>query len=138
MHPCDGDEQTRCSGTDCGDNGPACFEGNCDKNGCDIQSSRLGNPKLFGLGLDFEVDSTKPITVTTQFITHNGTDTGKLVEAKQFYTQNGKSIEHPEYSVLGNKNKTITDSFCADRIGTTKDGNYCHSEGWSCWHQKGR
>ena len=33
-----------------------------------------------------------------------------------------KSIEHPEYSVLGNKNKTITDSFCADRIGTTKDG----------------
>ena len=89
MHPCDGDEQTRCSGTDCGDNGPACFEGNCDKNGCDIQSSRLGNPKLFGLGPDFQVDSTKPITVTTQFITHNGTDTGKLVE--------GEAVLHPKW-----------------------------------------
>jgi len=122
MHPCDGGEQTRCSGTDCGDNGPDRFKGICDKNGCDIQSSRLGNPSFFGPGPDFQIDSTKPITVTTQFITNDGTDTGKLVEVKQFYTQNGKTIEHPEYAVLGNKHKTITESFCADWIGTTKDG----------------
>ena len=113
VHLCDGGEQTRCSGTDCGDDGPGRFKGTCDKNGCDIQSSYLGNPKFFRLGPDLQVDSTKPITVT---------DTGKLVEVKQFYVQNGKTIEHPEYSVLGNKHKTITDSFCADWIGTTKDG----------------
>ena len=39
MHPCDGGEQTRCSGTDCGDNGPDRFKGICDKNGCDISQA---------------------------------------------------------------------------------------------------
>lgn len=95
VHLCDGGEQTRCSGTDCGDDGPGRFKGTCDKNGCDIQSSYLGNPKFFRLGPDLQVDSTKPITVTTQFITNDGTDT---VEMKQFYIQNGKTIDHPEYS----------------------------------------
>merc|ERR1739845_48462 len=61
-----------------------------------------------------QVDSTKPITVTTQFITADGTDTGKLKEVKQFYTQNGKTIEHPSYTVNGNQHKTITDDFCKD------------------------
>merc|ERR1711982_209174 len=66
--------------------------GLCDKNGCDLQSYRLGNKNFFGPGSEFEVDSTKPITVTTQFITNDGTDTGKLVEVKQFYTQDGTNF----------------------------------------------
>ena len=44
----------------------------CDKNGC-------------GIGTDFQIDSTKPITVTTQLII-DGIDTGKVVEVKQFFT----------------------------------------------------
>merc|ERR1712046_510428 len=67
-------------------------------------------------------DSSKPITVTTQFITDDGTDDGTIVEAKQFYTQNGKTIEHPMYTVNGNKHNTITDEFCADWVADTKDG----------------
>ena len=32
---------------------------------------------FFGPGSDFQIDSTKPVTVTTQFITADGTDHGK-------------------------------------------------------------
>jgi cellulose 1,4-beta-cellobiosidase len=129
MHACSPGEQTRCSGTDCGDNGPDRFKGLCDKNGCDLQSHRLGNTKFFGPGSDFQVDSTKPITVTTQFITNDGTDNGKLTEVKQFYTQGGKTIEHPAYTVNGNQHKTITDDFCNDWVATTQDGTNFEEKG---------
>merc|ERR1711862_445223 len=69
MHSCDVDSQTRCEGTDCGDNGPDRFKGVCDKNGCDIQPYRLGERKFWGPGSDFAIDSRHPVEVTTQFIT---------------------------------------------------------------------
>jgi len=122
MHACDTQEQTRCSGTDCGDNGPDRFKGLCDKNGCDMQSYRLGTKDFFGPGGNFKVDSTKPVTVTTQFITEDGSDNGKLTEVKQFYTQNGQTIEHQMYTVNGNQHDTITDEFCADWVAETQDG----------------
>merc|ERR1711862_54001 len=96
--------------------------GVCDKNGCDIQPYRLGEKKFWGVGKDFTVDSSKPVTVTTQFITDDGTDEGTIVEVKQFYTQHGKTIEHPMYTVNGHKHNTITDKFCADWVADTKDG----------------
>jgi len=124
MHSCatPNDEQYRCKGTDCGDNGEDRFKGVCDKNGCDIQPYRLKEKKFWGVGKDFTVDSSKPVTVTTQFITNDGTDEGQIVEVKQFYTQNGKTIEHPMYTVNGHKHNTITDKFCADWVAETKDG----------------
>lgn len=122
MHACSTDGQTRCEGTDCGDNGPDRFKGICDKNGCDIQSYRLGNKNFFGPGSQFQIDSTKPVTVTTQFITNDGTDHGKLVEVKQIYSQNGKTIEHPKYTVNGNQHDSITDDFCKDWVAETQDG----------------
>merc|ERR1719498_985590 len=69
MHSCSPGEQTRCSGTTCGDNGDDRFKGMCDKNGCDIQPHRLGVHNFFGPGSDFQIDSTQPVQVTTQFIT---------------------------------------------------------------------
>merc|ERR1712166_741821 len=50
MHACATEGQQRCDGTDCGDNGSDRFKGLCDKNGCDMQSFRLGNKKFFGPG----------------------------------------------------------------------------------------
>ena len=44
-----------------------------------------------------------------QFITEDGTDHGKLNEVKQFYIQNGPTIEHPMYTVNGTKHNTVTD-----------------------------
>jgi len=121
MHSCSPGEQTRCDGTDCGDNGEDRFKGFCDKNGCDIQPHRLGVHDFFGPGSDFQIDSTKPVTVTTQFITNDGSDHGKLVEVKQFYQQDGKTIEHPSYTVNGKQHNTITDDFCSDWVATTQD-----------------
>merc|ERR1712130_2511 len=76
MHSCatPNDEQYRCEGTDCGDNGEDRFKGVCDKNGCDIQPYRLKEKNFWGVGKDFKVDSSKPVTVTTQFITEDGTN----------------------------------------------------------------
>merc|ERR1719230_2079757 len=122
MHSCSVDSQTRCEGTDCGDNGPDRFKGVCDKNGCDINPYRLGEKKFWGPGSDFAVDSSQPVQVTTQFITDDGTDNGKLTEVKQFYTQNGKTIEHPSYTVNGNQHSDITDDYCSDWVAETKDG----------------
>ena len=124
MHSCSTpeDAQYRCHGTDCGDNGEDRFKGVCDKNGCDIQPYRLDNKNFWGRGHKFAIDSRHPVTVTTQFITSDGTDSGKIVEVKQFYTQNGKTIEHPSYKVNGNHHNSITDEFCADWVADTKDG----------------
>merc|ERR1712084_109656 len=122
MHSCSPGEQTRCEGVDCGDNGEDRFKGLCDKNGCDIQPHRLGTHNFFGPGSDFQIDSTKPVTVTTQFITNDGTDHGKLTEVRQFYQQDGKTIEHPSYTVNGKQHNTITDDFCADWVAVTQDG----------------
>merc|ERR1712072_457723 len=80
-------------------------------------------------GSNFAVDSTKPITVTTQFLTDDGTDSGTINEVKQFYTQNGKTIEHPMYSVNGKKHNSITDDFCKDWVATTKDGTNFEEKG---------
>jgi len=123
MHSCQVDEQTRCEGVDCGDNkSDDRFNGVCDKNGCDIQSGRLSSENYWLAGSSFQVDSSKPVQVTTQFITDDSTDSGRLVSVKQFYTQNGKTIEHPEYSVNGNKHSEITDDFCKDWVAVTQDG----------------
>merc|ERR1712107_930746 len=83
---------------------------------------RLGTHNFFGPGSDFQIDSTKPVTVTTQFITNDGTDHGKLTEVRQFYQQDGKIIEHPSYTVNGKQHNTITDDFCADWVAVTQDG----------------
>jgi len=123
MHACD-HQNYKCHGTSCGDNGEDRFKGVCDKNGCDIQNIRFNGleSKFYGPGPDFKIDSLKPVTVTTQFLTDDGTDSGTINEVKQFYTQGGKTIEHPMYSVNGKKHNSITDDFCKDWVATTKDG----------------
>jgi cellulose 1,4-beta-cellobiosidase len=133
MHSCDADGQTRCEGVDCGDNDSGDrFKGLCDKNGCDMQSYRLGEHDFFGPGSSFKIDSTKPIQVTTQFITDDNTDSGKLVQVKQLYHQNGLTVEHPIYSLSGNAHDSITDSYCSDWVAETQDGtNFIEKGGLS-------
>merc|ERR1711881_347723 len=72
---------------------------------------------------------TQPVQVTTQFITNDGSDHGKLVAVKQFYTWDGKTIEHPMYTVNGNAHNTITDDFCNDWVATTQDGTNFEAKG---------
>merc|ERR1719393_1203633 len=127
MHSCAVDGQTRCEGIDCGDNAGAVtpeahrFEGVCDKNGCDFATNRLGEKTFYGPGSSFEVDTTKPFTVVTQFVTDSGEDSGKVNEVRRFYVQDGKKIETPTVTLQGNTYNSITTEFCQDWV-TTKDG----------------
>ena len=80
-HVCDLDGPKRCSGSECGDDASGeRYQGVCDKDGCDINPYRLGEKSLFDKGLSFDIDTTQPITVVTQFIAPDGTDEGDLTE----------------------------------------------------------
>ena len=120
-HPCDeGITQYRCEGTDCGDNASGeRYDGVCDKDGCDINPYRMGNPNFYGRGDQYEVNTLKPMTLVTQFITDDGTDSGNLSEIKRFYVQDGKIIHSPSSTILGpaglTDTDTITDQFCEDK-----------------------
>merc|ERR1712232_1092594 len=105
-HACNVSEQTRCEGVACGDNDPVPggsgghrFDGLCDKNGCDLQTYRLGNKTFWGAGSDFIIDTTKTLRSVTQFITDDGTDTGSLIEVRRFYRQGETVIHTPSISV---------------------------------------
>lgn len=74
-HVCQTPEYKRCNGTECGD-GDNRYGGLCDKDGCDLNDSRMGNPQFYGPGKT--IDTTKPVTVVTQFLTDDGTANGTL------------------------------------------------------------
>jgi len=128
-HPCNSDiTQYRCEGTDCGDNTSGeRYDGVCDKDGCDINPFRMGNTDFYGRGEQYEVNTLKPMTLVTQFITDDGTDEGDLVEIKRFYVQDDKIIHTPTSTILGPAGMTdsdsITDQFCEDKKTLFDDVN---------------
>ena len=134
-HPCTVKEQTKCTGVDCGDNPDHRADGVCAKNGCDFEAYRLGNTTFFGPGATFTIDTTKPITVTTQFITSNATDAGTLTEVRRSYKQGGKTIQAPtvmlgkagpfsglSFEYCTAEAATFTDNFTSPTDFTTKGG----------------
>ena len=127
-HPCSVDGQTRCeSDVDCGA-GDNRYAGVCDKDGCDFNSFRMGDETFYGTGLT--VDTSKPITVVTQFITDDGTDTGTLSDIKRFYVQDGKTIPNSLSSVAGvDATNSITDGFCEQQKTAFGDNNYFATKG---------
>ena len=99
-HPCVNDGLWRCENDqDCGNTDR--FGGVCDQDGCDFNPFRAGVTDFFGPGSNFKVDTTKPITIVTQFITSDGTATGDLTEIKRLFVQNGQVIEHPDSKLDG-------------------------------------
>mmetsp|Transcript_92306 Transcript_92306/g.197782 ORF Transcript_92306/g.197782 Transcript_92306/m.197782 type:complete len:628 (-) Transcript_92306:23-1906(-) len=116
-HPCSAPGVVQCEGKDCGDIAKGeRYEGICDKDGCDYNTFRLGEPNFFGPG--GIVDSTKPVTVVTQFITDDGTDTGVLSEIRRLYVQDGQVIKNSKAPILGDESgsdevDSITDAFCS-------------------------
>jgi cellulose 1,4-beta-cellobiosidase len=122
-HTCSVVGQTRCEGKECGDiddsNPESRYQGVCDKDGCDLNTYRYGIEDFFGPGSEFTLDASKPMTVVTQFVTKDGTDSGDLSEIRRFYIQDDKKIETPQItldSVNGGQKTydSITDEFCAD------------------------
>ena len=113
-HGCTTEGQHRCEGVECGDNTKGQrFKGVCDKDGCDMNAYRMGDHEFYGPGSQYKVDSTKPITVVTQFITSDGTSDGDLIEMRRKYVQNGNVIGNANAgSSYGSKYSSITDEMC--------------------------
>jgi cellulose 1,4-beta-cellobiosidase len=102
-HPCSSDQATRCDstqGTDCGVDDDR-YKAECDKDGCDFATFRNGDETFYGPGSQFTVDTTKPFTVITQFVTDDGTDNGTVNEIRRKYVQGGQTIETPSITLNG-------------------------------------
>ncbi|KAJ7078311.1 cellulase [Mycena belliarum] len=120
-HPCSVTEQTECSGVQCGE-GDDRYDGVCDKDGCDFNSWRMGDQTFLGPGLT--VDTSRPFTVVTQFITADNTTTGTLSEIRRIYVQNGKVIQNSMSSMAGvTPTNAISDDFCTQQKAATGDTN---------------
>ncbi|KAJ5885234.1 CAZyme family GH7 [Penicillium taxi] len=127
-HPCDDPGQTMCEGTDCGGTySDERYAGTCDPDGCDFNPYRMGNTSFFGPGKD--VDTNSPITVVTQFVTSDGTDTGTLSEIRRLYVQNGKVISNSASDVSGVSGNSITSSFCTAQKSAFGDTDYFSQHG---------
>jgi len=73
----------------------------------------MGAKDFFGNTSSFTVDSTQKMTVVTQFITDDGTDSGNLAEIKRFYVQNGNVIENAMSNINGlDQYNSITEANC--------------------------
>ncbi len=127
-HSCSAVSQTRCEGSQCG-TGDSRYQGTCDRDGCDFNSYRLGDKSFFGAGKT--IDTTKNITVVTQFITGDGTLSGKLVEIRRKYVQDGKVIENSQSASIPTLEgeASISDSFCAKQKNAFGDTNYFATKG---------
>ncbi|KAF8712216.1 glycoside hydrolase family 7, partial [Rhizoctonia solani] len=115
-HPCTPTGQARCDSTtaQCADY--------CDQPGCDWNPFRMGDKDLYGPGK--VVDTTKKITVVTQFITDDNTANGKLVEIRRLYVQNGQVIQNTKSTISGlTQYGSITDQFCAAQKTVFQDTN---------------
>nr|CAH0105820.1 unnamed protein product [Daphnia galeata] len=78
-------------------------------NGCAYLPYALGKKIFYGCGPSYCVDTIKPFTIVTRFVSDDGTDTGNLKEIQRFYKQNGRTIPNPTVSDFN----SISDACCA-------------------------
>lgn len=96
---------------ECGIGSDNYFKSVADKNGCGFNSYLNGEHNFFGVGSNYTVDSSKRLTVVTQFITDDKTTKGTLVEIRRKYVQNGKVIANTK--LAGTDYSGLTDAYCA-------------------------
>ncbi|KAI0505242.1 putative endoglucanase [Xylaria bambusicola] len=93
-----------------------CSDTDCDKSGCGLNPYAQGHTNYYGLG--GTVDTSKPFTVITQFITDDGTTTGTLTTVNRRYMQGGKLVDS-----ANPKGDSITTESCnAAGTGSEKFG----------------
>lgn len=100
-----------CQGIECGQ------QGVCDKWGCDFNAYRMGVKGFYGPGLT--VDTNKPFTVTTQFVTDSNKE---LIEMRRFYTQAGKVFAQPSITIGSSSFNSVSDTYCAAVMNATPGG----------------
>ena len=103
-HTCNVTGFYECAGASCGPDGV------CDKDGCGFNPYALGAHKYYGL--HEKVDTTKPLTVVTRFLTDDGTTSGTLDEVRRLYIQNGKVIQNANVKFDKPTIDSITPRYC--------------------------
>ncbi|KAL6697090.1 Exoglucanase 1 [Trichoderma pleuroticola] len=105
-HPCETVGQTICDGDSCGGTySNDRYGGTCDPDGCDWNPYRLGNTSFYGPGSSFTLDTTKKLTVVTQFATNGA--------ISRYYVQNGVKFQQPDAQVGSYSGNTINTDYCA-------------------------
>jgi len=126
-HPCTVTGPTRCDGSQCNTSEDR-YGGVCDPDGCDFNSYRMGDKNFYGPGK--VLDTTKKMTVVTQFLTDTGTDSGKIVEMKRFYVQDGKVYANSWSNVPGLATyNSVSDKFCSESKTAFGDRNAYQEKG---------
>jgi cellulose 1,4-beta-cellobiosidase len=106
----------------CGNGDGNRYTGYCDRDGCDFNPFRMGNQSFYGPGKT--IDTKKPVTVVTQFVTSDNTESGDLVEIRRLYVQGGKVWQQPNSNVAGVSGNSITDTFCKNQKTVFGDNNH--------------
>jgi cellulose 1,4-beta-cellobiosidase len=128
-HPCNTDGQKRCEDpVTCGDADHR-YDGVCDKDGCDLNPFRMGVTDNYGPGSNFAIDSTKKMTVVTQFVTSDNTASGDLVDIRRLIVQNGQVIQSASFNLGGHSFDSVNDNFCAAQKTATGDRNAFSDQG---------
>lgn len=85
--------------------------------GCGNNPFALGAQNFYGPGMT--VDTSKPFTVVTQFLTADNTTNGTLSAIRRMYIQNGKLIDNAAITNLSGQSVNmpgdITQQFCTER-----------------------
>lgn len=103
-HSCNVTGFYACEGAECGEDGV------CDKTGCSYNPYGLGAHQYYGL--EKKVDTTRPFTVTTQFVTDDGTTSGTLEEIRRLYVQDGEIIQNAKVQFQKKSLDSITNRLC--------------------------
>lgn len=123
-HPCSNSAYHICESNDCGGTySDDRYAGDCDPDGCDFNSYRQGDTSFYGKGLT--IDTSKKITVVTQFLQSGG----KLSEIKRFYVQNGKVIPNSQSTISGVSGNSITSAYCSAQKTAFGDTNVFEQRG---------
>ncbi|KAH9148030.1 hypothetical protein AeRB84_008470, partial [Aphanomyces euteiches] len=99
-HPCTINDVYTCS------NPQEC--NSCDKIGCSVNPWWIGNHTFYGPGSSFAIDTSRPFTVVTQFLTDDNTANGELVQVNRFFVQDGKNVPSPQQISTSYCNQTAT------------------------------
>ena len=81
---------------------------NCDKGGCGFNPYALGYRNYWTPG--GTLDTSKPFTIITQFITNDNSTTGTLSEIRRIYQQNGVTVPS---AVSGASGDSINGTWCS-------------------------
>ncbi len=117
-HVCSKPSSFLCTGAEC--DRTAAGSGGVRQERCGISTYNLGAQRFYGQGLT--IDTSKPFTVVTQFLTSDNTTTGTLTEIRRLYVQGGRVIPSTSETtntgvaaIPGGYKGTITQDYCSAR-----------------------